>query len=126
MVKNFFHLLPIVPVVICCWEIVVVIYKHTKVCIIVFMNTTMTFKIDKDLKAQAQKTAQQMGVPLSTLINAYLREIAATGRVELSIVEEMTPQMIRIIESFKHEIATNQTVGPFNNVGEAVAYLDKH
>ena len=90
------------------------------------MNTTMTFKIDKDLKAQAQKTAQQMGVPLSTLINAYLREIAATGRVELSIVEEMTPQMIRIIESFKHEIATNQTVGPFNNVGEAVAYLDKH
>lgn len=88
------------------------------------MNTTMTFKIDKQVKAQAQATAKNMGVPLSTLINAYLREISATGRVELSAVEEMTPQMERIIEQAEKEIAAGQTSGPFYSTEEAEAHLD--
>ena len=88
------------------------------------MNTTMTFKIDKTLKAQAQKTAKDLGIPLSTLLNAYLRELAATGRVEFSATEEMTPQMERIISEFKNEIKKGETVGPFSSAEDAVKFLD--
>lgn len=88
------------------------------------MNTTMTFKIDKEVKAKAQDTAKQMGIPLSTLINAYLRDMAATGRVEFTASEQMTPQMERIIEGFQEEIKRGDTVGPFVSTEEAIEFLD--
>lgn len=83
----------------------------------------MSFKIDKTLKARAQQTAKAMGVPLSTLINAYLKELAATGRVELTVFEEMTPKMERIIEEVEGEIARDETYGPFYTAEEMIASL---
>lgn len=88
------------------------------------MNTTMTFKIDKEIKAQAQETAKRLGLPLSTIINAYLKELVATGHVEFTATEQMTPQMERIIEGFQKEIARGDTVGPFGTAEEAIEYLD--
>ncbi len=86
-------------------------------------STTMSFKIDKDLKNKAQQTAKAIGVPLSTLINAYLKDLAATGRVELTVFEEMTPQMERIIEEVEGEIARGELSGPFDNVEDAIEFL---
>lgn len=57
---------------------------NTKVFIMVYMKTTMTFKIDKNLKKRAQDTAKELGLPLSTIINAYLKEMTKTGRVSFS------------------------------------------
>lgn len=83
----------------------------------------MSFKIDATLKSQAQQTAKAIGVPLSTLINAYLKNVVATGRVELTATEQMTPQMERIIEQVEAEIARGETSGPFDNIDDAIAYL---
>ena len=85
--------------------------------------TTMSFKIDKVTKARAQATAKSIGIPLSTLINAYLNDLVATGRVEFTATEAMTPQMERIIAQAEAEIARGDTVGPFS-LEEAEAYLD--
>lgn len=87
-------------------------------------STTMTIKIDKELKKRAQTTAKQIGIPLSTLINAYLREVSATGRVQFSAVEEMTPQMEKIIEQAEEEIAAGEVSGPFDNVEDFIKHLD--
>jgi DNA-damage-inducible protein J len=87
------------------------------------MTTTMTFKIDKEVKAQAQATAKKMGIPLSTLINAYLRDIAATGRVEFTATEQMTPQMERIIQGFKEELKKGDLSPTFDDTEEAIEYL---
>lgn len=86
-------------------------------------KTTMSFKIDKVLKNRAQQTAKSIGIPLSTLINAYLNDMVATGRVEFSAPEQMTPQMERIIEKVEAEIARGETSGPFDTVEDAIAYL---
>lgn len=86
-------------------------------------KTTMSFKIDKALKAQAQQTAQAIGIPLSTLINAYLNDIVATGRVEFTASEQMTSQMERIIEQVEGEIARGEMSGPFATAQEAIAHL---
>lgn len=87
-------------------------------------STTMSFKIDKDLKASAQKTAANIGIPVSTLINAYLRDFVATGRVEFTATEQMTPQMERIIAEAEKDIAEGNLVGPFNSTEEFIAYLE--
>ena len=86
-------------------------------------STTMSFKIDKALKSKAQDTAKAIGIPLSTLINAYLKDFAATGRVEFTASEEMTPQMERIIEEVEGEIARGKTSELFDTAEEAIAYL---
>ena len=83
----------------------------------------MSIKIDKTLKARAQATAQAMGIPLSTIINAYLRDVVATGHVEFNATERMTPQMERIIGEVEAEIARGEVYGPFDSMKEAVASL---
>ena len=52
-------------------------------------KTLLTIKIDKKLKAQAQKTAASFGLPLGTMVNSLLRETVETGRLEL-----LTPKAI--------------------------------
>jgi len=86
-------------------------------------TTTMSFKIDKALKSKAQATAKTIGIPLSTLINAYLNDMVATGRVEFTASEAMTPQMERIIRQVEGEIARGETSGPFDTIEEATDYL---
>lgn len=85
----------------------------------------MSFKIDKMLKIRAQETAKSIGIPLSTLINAYLNDMVTTGRVEFTASEKMTPQMERIIEQVELEIANGETYGPFNNAEDMIDSLHK-
>ncbi|OGL30701.1 hypothetical protein A3F37_03725 [Candidatus Saccharibacteria bacterium RIFCSPHIGHO2_12_FULL_41_12] len=84
----------------------------------------MNFKIDKDLKVQAKKTASAIGIPLSTLLNAYLIDFVATGRVEFTASEQMTPQMERIIEECEQDIAEGNLSGPFHTKEELFEHLD--
>ena len=87
------------------------------------MTTTLNIKIDDNLKRRAKATAEAIGIPLSTLVNAYLREVVATGKVEFSAAEPMTPQMERIIEQAEAEIAAGETYGPFGTVEEMLDSL---
>lgn len=108
--------------------VLAVLTNHTQVYTMVRImsnSTTMSFKIDKDLKASAQKTAANIGIPVSTLINAYLRDFVATGRVEFTASEQMTPQMERIIEEFERDVANGDLLGPFDNIGDFLAELHK-
>src|SRR3989337_1493306 len=47
-------------------------------------KTTILIKTDKAIKESAQKTAERIGIPLSTILNAYLRQFVSEGRVEFS------------------------------------------
>ncbi len=85
----------------------------------------MSFKIDKTLKSRAQQTAKAIGIPLSTLLNAYLNDVVATGKVEFTASEAMTPQMERIIEQVEGEIARGETYGPFDSVEDMLDSLHK-
>lgn len=88
-------------------------------------KTTMSFKINKTLKIRAQQTAKSIGIPLSTLINAYLNDMVVTGRVEFTASEKMTPQMERIIAKVESEITKGETYGPFDTVEDMLDSLHK-
>jgi len=88
-------------------------------------SSVLSIKVDENVKKRAQNVAGSFGIPLSTLVNAYLVELAETRQVHFSAVEIMTPQMEKIIAQADKEIKAGETVGPFETVDEAIAYLKK-
>lgn len=89
------------------------------------MNTVISVKVDKEIKAQAQEIAKSVGIPLSTLINAYLRQLVTTRKVELYAPEPMTPEMERLIAKAEKDIAAGKISGPYKTADEFVRSLNK-
>ncbi|GAC1388214.1 MAG: hypothetical protein NVS1B7_8470 [Candidatus Saccharimonadales bacterium] len=86
-------------------------------------STVISVKIDKDIKASAQEVANSAGLTLSTLVNAYLRQVAATRRIELYAPEPMTPKLEKLIEEIEAELKSNKASKPFDSVEEFLADL---
>ncbi len=86
-------------------------------------NTTISLKTKKHVKALAQMRADQLGMPLGTIVNAFLRTFGQTGEVHFTISEPITPKMAAIIEEMRADVARGDTYGPFT-IDEAEAFLD--
>jgi DNA-damage-inducible protein J len=74
----------------------------------VYMNTKtatiLNFKTDKKLKAEAKKVADGMGVPLSTIMNSFLRQLVREKEITFSAkVYEPTPFLIRALKAADEE-----------------------
>lgn len=85
-------------------------------------STIISLKTKKHVKALAQMRAAQLGMPLGTIVNAFLRTFGQTGEVHFTISEPMTPKMAAIIEEMRGEVSRGETYGPFEP-NEAVAFL---
>ena len=59
------------------------------------MKTVLTVKTDVDVKRDAQKLAKEMGVPLSTIVNAQLKQFVRDRRLEMSAPLIPRPRLIR-------------------------------
>lgn len=57
------------------------------------MQTTMIFKIDKKLKEAGQRTAKRMGVPFSTILNEYVRELVANQEITLHAFRDVEDEL---------------------------------
>jgi antitoxin component of RelBE/YafQ-DinJ toxin-antitoxin module len=92
------------------------------------MNTTdstiLSLKTKKQVKELAQMRAKQLGIPLGTLVNAFLRNLGQTGEVHFTISEPITPKMAKLIEEMRADISNGDTYGPFT-IDEAEAFLDE-
>lgn len=84
----------------------------------------MNIKTDKEVKDGAQEIAREIGVPLSTIVNAYLKEFIYTRQVRLFAPPNMTPHLERIIAISKKDHKTKKNVSPvFSSAQDAVRYL---
>ena len=90
------------------------------------MNTTViNIKTDKNLKKDAQRLAKNFGLPLSTVVNTYLREFVREKRIVFS--EPPTPNIKtrKILDRAIADIkAGKNLVGPFESAGEMDKLLD--
>lgn len=69
-----------------------------------YMNTILNFKTDKKLKLEAKQVAEKIGVPLSTVLNSFLKQFVRDQEVTFSAVEyRMTPYLESIIEGAEKE-----------------------
>ncbi|KKU82709.1 MAG: hypothetical protein UY09_C0007G0017 [Parcubacteria group bacterium GW2011_GWA2_47_8] len=89
------------------------------------MKTIINIKADKDVKEQAQITARELGLPLSTLINAYLKQFIRTKEVYLSSAPRMTTALKKIIEQAQRDLAMGNNMSPpFESGKKMDDYLD--
>ncbi len=91
----------------------------------VYMHTILNIKTDKALKRAAQETAKELGVPLSTAINAFLRQFVREKELVLSADKlKPTPYLQKILKEADEEYARGDIIGPFNGE-EMIAYLKR-
>lgn len=62
------------------------------------MKTVLNVKTDKEVKEQAQELAEEIGVPLSTVVNAYLKEFIRTREVRFVAEPHARPEVIRALK----------------------------
>lgn len=88
------------------------------------MKTVLNVKTDPDLKKQAQQLADELGLPLSTVVNGYLREFTRNREITFSNAERMSPWLERIIGDFEAERKRRRGVSPaFGSSAQAMEYL---
>ena len=89
-------------------------------------KTLINIKTDKTLKIKAQKVAKDMGVPLGTLINAYLRDLVRERRVVISAGLTPNARTMKILEEIEEDIKDGKNAdGPFT-YEEAIEFLNQH
>jgi len=88
----------------------------------------ISVKTDKELKEKAQEIAKEMGFPLGTLINAYLRQFVKSKTVYFSVgtSKKMTEALEKEFEQIELDIQKEINLSPeFENMEDALKYLKK-
>lgn len=88
------------------------------------MQTTIMFKTDKKLKSAVQATAKKMGIPLSAVMNQYMRNFVDDQNISFSSeTYNPTPYLRRILEQGEKNLAEGK-VKTFSSVEEMFADLE--
>ncbi len=68
------------------------------------MKIILSIKADKEVKEKAQKVAAELGLPLSTIVNAYLKQFIRTKEAHFSVMPRMTPELERMLGPIEKDI----------------------
>ena len=89
------------------------------------MQTVIHIKADQEVKENAVKIARELGLNLSDVINASLRNFIRTREVIFSHTPQMTPELEKLLDRVELDIKNKRNiVGSFKNAKEANHYLD--
>ena len=88
------------------------------------MKTILNVKTDSDIKVRAQRLAEHLGIPLSTVVNAYLREFVHAGGISIhrepQLKDSVRKRLITQIESAR---TNNSHSTSFTDVRDALKWL---
>jgi addiction module RelB/DinJ family antitoxin len=87
------------------------------------MKTQVNLKIDEAVKKNAQKRAKELGLSLSSVVNATLSQFARTGELELSVAPKMTPYLEGLVKEARADYEAGRTSGPFENAEDLMKHL---
>lgn len=86
----------------------------------------MLIKMDKKLKKKAQETASELGLPLSTIINNYLKTFVMEKQVTFSAPYVVNAKTAKILDKALKEVQEGKNISPaFNNAKDAAEWLRK-
>lgn len=88
------------------------------------MKTQVNIKIDNSIKRQAQKRAKELGLSLSSVVNATLKQFARTGELELSAAPRITPYLEEVVLEARKNYKEGKTSGPFTNTEDLMEHLN--
>ena len=88
------------------------------------MKTILNIKTDKTVKIAAKKVAEELGMPLGTIVNAFLRQLGRDKEISFSAPYKPTKYLEKIIAEAESEFKSNKTTGKFFTVKELRAELE--
>ena len=90
------------------------------------MNTAVIItKTEPQVKVKAQKVAKDLGLSLSSLINAWLRQLIKTKTVVFSAAdEEPTQYLLDALRESREDIKAGRVVS-FNTADDTISYIDE-
>lgn len=90
------------------------------------MNTAVVnVKVDPRVKKEAQRLAEDLGLSLSGLINAYLKQIIRTKTVSFSTApEEPSEYLINALKESREDIKAGRVSPAFENADDAITWLN--
>ena len=68
------------------------------------MKTIINVKTDKSLKEEARQVTKELGIPLSTAINAFLRQLVRDRKLTLSTSSEPSEHLINMIKEAEADL----------------------
>ena len=86
----------------------------------------VTTKIDPRTKKEAMETAQALGMPLSVVIKAFLKQFIRTKSVAFSADDEVPNDYLKsLMRQAEKDLKAGKTSPAFDNARDAIAYLEK-
>jgi addiction module RelB/DinJ family antitoxin len=86
-------------------------------------KTIINIKADKKVKTQAQDIAQRLGIPLSSIINSFLKQFIRTEEVTFSTATKMTPELEAVLHDVEQDRKRGKNVTKEFSLEEAVKHL---
>lgn len=80
-------------------------------------SMTLNLRINPDVKRRAEEVLSQLGIPMSTAIDIYLKQISLTGGIPFPISLPKAPASINTDEMTVEEIRTKLQEG-LNDIDE--------
>ena len=77
------------------------------------MKTILNIKTDKVVKMRARRAAEELGMPLGTIVNAFLRQLARDKEIAFSVPYKPTKYLERIMVEAEREWNNGKVAGPF-------------
>ena len=89
------------------------------------MKAVINIKANKEIKENAQKLAKELGLSLSDVINASLRNFIRTREVYFSAIPKMIPEFERFLGDIEKDIKVRKNLSPaLSSFDEINHYLD--
>jgi antitoxin component of RelBE/YafQ-DinJ toxin-antitoxin module len=87
-------------------------------------NVILNIKTDATTKQQLQKFAAELGIPVSVIMNAQIKQMLRDRKIVLSTELDPTPYLEKVMEQVESDLVANKNMTKAMSVKEAVAYLD--
>ena len=94
------------------WKFVDSLLTNVYTLVIMSNTTVLNVKIDKDLKKQAQEVASALGLPVSTLVSASLKDIVHRRSITISDVPQLRPEVEKELLKISADVKKGINVSP--------------
>lgn len=90
------------------------------------MNTTITIKTEKKLRDKAKQTAKELGIPLTTAMNAMLRQFVRDRSVTISLEPRVRPEKLAEWEKISEEMDKGEGItGRYSNTRDLTSHMNR-
>lgn len=87
-------------------------------------SAVINIKTQPEVKTKAQEVASELGVSLSSLINAFLKHLVKTKQITFSVDDKPSKYLLKILKESKKDIKAGRVSPGFDNADDAVAWLE--